>query len=297
MSELAASAGCCCGGLLGADEVCELWRNCDSPTSLTVTFSGMWRWVMRWPDGSTWEDAGDGGGSTYAASGTATVTRQPDGRYTGTMTITVSGGGEVAAAGYTNCYQWTAPDGSTPPQLQAPWWPDCSRACENFRLETVEYAGTATVTVEVICAPIQIGQTAFFEVGTGIAVTALLSDSGTRTITSDFPDGPNPRVEEWSPFAAIQVGVTGGFGGTTPIVSAPGCPPGDGWPVGYSDSSTVSQPIRMGSVFNRELFVPPWFENICDTCSIDPDPVTGETGIACGDRIITTSVEWSWSLA
>ncbi len=246
---------------------------------------------MRWPDGSTWEESGNIaasslGGSTYAASGTATVTRQPDGRYTGTMTITVLGGGERAAAFDSNCYQWTAPDGSTPPQLQAPWWPDCARACENFRLETHELTGSVTIAIEVVCAPIQIGQTSFYEVGTGIRFAALLSESGTRTITSDFD---NPRVEDWSPGGAI--------GTALGLVAAPGCPPGDGWPVGYSASSTVSQPIRMGSVFNRELFVPPWFENICDTCSIDPDPVTGETGIACGDRIITTSVEWSWSLA
>lgn len=293
MTELAASAGCCCGAL-EEDEVCELWRNCDSPTSLTVTFSGMWRWVMRWPDGSTWEESGNIsasalGGSTYAASGTATVTRQTDGRYTGTMTITVSGGGERAAAFDSNCYQWTAPDGSTPPQLQAPWWPDCARACENFRLETHELTGSVTIAIEVVCAPIQIGQTSFYEVGTGIRFAALLSESGTRTITSDFPDGDNPRVEEWSPIGAI--------GTALGLVAAPGCPPGDGWPVGYSESSTSSQPIRMGSVFNRELFIPPWFENICDTCSIDPDPVTGESGIACGDRITTSTVEWSWSLA
>jgi hypothetical protein len=276
----AASAGCCCAGLgVPYEQICDIWRACPAPPTISVSYSRVVTDTLRMPDGSSWEEwrwqPSIPVPHTYAISLGGTLTRDPDGVYRGTLSGSVTGGGEVPE--YLNgSHIWAQPEGVPVEECQPYdlYYPDCDSVCRAFRLAEVRYAGSLFVQASVRCQPWQIGGSAW-DIGSALSFGP---QNGSGTVTTTLrcpgPDQPATTTEPWSPVGLVVGDVS----------FSRGCPPGTQWTqVSTSETGVVVNQI-VSVVFLRETDQPPFTEVIC------------ETDRECGEGVFTFTVEQAVSV-
>ena len=271
----AASAGCCCEGFgVPYEQICDIWRACPSPPSVTVTYSLVVTDTLRMPDGSSWEEwrfqAGVLSPHTYAVSLVGTLARGVDGVYRGTLSGSVTGGGEAPEylnGGVTVSY----PEGYTPGECEygMPWYPDCDSVCQAFRLAEVRYQGSLSVEAEIRCQPWFLGGSTY-DVGSALFFLSS-SGSGTATTTLRCPDfgQPNTTTGAWSPVGLVGVGTAAA------LSASRGCPPGTMWTSESTSETFIAFSQSVVGAFLRETNEPPFFEAICEFDRV------------CGDAVAT----------
>jgi hypothetical protein len=278
----AASAGCCCEGFgVPYEQICDIWRACPSPPSVTVTYSLVVTDTLRMPDGSSWEEwrfqAGVLSPHTYAVSLVGTLARGVDGVYRGTLSGSVTGGGEAPEylnGGVTVSY----PEGYTPGECEygMPWYPDCDSVCQAFRLAEVRYQGSVSVDAEIRCYPWFIGGSTY-DVGSGLWFVAK-SGSGTVTTTYRCPDvnlPSNPTTEPWDASGMIPLQLDTPGNAASPFAYSRGCPPGTMWTSESTNETFIAFSQSVVGAFLRETNEPPFFEAICEFDRV------------CGDAVAT----------
>jgi hypothetical protein len=281
----AASAGCCCEGFgVPYEQICDIWRACPSPPTVTVTYSLVVTDTLRMPDGSSWEEwrfqAGVPVPHTYAVSLGGTLTRGVDGVYRGTLSGSVTGGGE--APEYLNgSVTVSYPEGYTPGECEygMPWYPDCDSVCQAFRLAEVRYQGSLAVEAEIRCQPWFLGGSTY-DVGSALF---FLSESGSGTVTTTLrcPDfgQPNTTTEPWQPLGLV------GIGDLSAASASRGCPPGTMWTSESTSETFVAFSQSVVGAFLRDTNEPPFFEAICEFDRV------------CGDAVATFTRELAVTVA
>jgi hypothetical protein len=288
----AASAGCCCEGFgVPYEQICDIWRACPSPPTVTVTYSLVVTDTLRMPDGSSWEEwrfqAGVPVPHTYAVSLGGTLTRGVDGVYRGTLSGSVTGGGE-APEYLSGSVTVSYPEGYTPGECEygMPWYPDCDSVCQAFRLAEVRYQGSVSVDAEIRCYPWFIGGSTW-DVGSGLWFVAK-SGSGTVTTTYRCPDvnlPSNPTTEPWDASGMIPLQLDTPGNTASPFAYSRGCPPGTMWTSESTSETFVAFSQSVVGAFLRDTNEPPFFEAICEFDRV------------CGDAVATFTRELAVTVA
>jgi hypothetical protein len=288
----AASAACCCEGFT-IDEVCDLWAECDAPSTLTVSVSIVRTDVVAFPDGTTWEAFGFQPNvpipDTHSVSLSGTLTRGADGVYRGTLTGSATGGGEFAEY-LQDSVTVVYPQGFTPGECDygMPWYPDCDKVCTVIKRGEVRYQGSLSVEAQIRCQPWFLGGSAW-DVGSGLWLVAASGD-GTVTTSyrcTDFGQ-TNPSTEPWDASSIVPLQPT--QGNPSPLVDSRGCPPGTDWRSISTSETLVLLQHAVYAAFLVENPNPPFFEIICET-----DPTSALT--ECGDVVRTVTYDLVVSVA
>lgn len=286
MSEHGAVILCCCDRGVGADEVCDLWADCVDGDELPASYSFVAGYSMRWPDGSNWTWGNDSKlNFAFSASGTLTRSTVAQNQFDGWLYGTFSGTGEMPFHQASGSNVWWNPEGFPPPdQGTAPWWPDCSRACENFKAYSYSFSGTCRIWVGVNCIGIPNSSGFGFDMGTGATIGIAQLLSGTLTVTDHLVPSASYTTTDVSTWPFYPVNDPLGDIGFD--YQRRGCPQNT-W--GSYSEQVNTEEIRMCSLYGTELNNPPWFEVICNTCEGDQAPI-------CGDKTETRFTDWNLSI-